>query len=230
MTDVKDVSQEKAAHYEKRARRVIENLQRRGMNGVYVPDRPAALAAVMDMIPAEAVVARGDSMSADQVGVIPEIIKRNQNKLIDPFSIEWDKEEERYKLERESFFADILVVGANAITLDGQLVSVDGNGNRVAATIYGPKKVICVVGTNKIVKDTSEAVERVHQLAAPVNVRRFVTTRNPKMADLPCVKTGFCVDCRHEWRICNYTVIISGAMPQHKGRINVVIVGEELGI
>jgi hypothetical protein len=82
MIDAKDVSQEKAAHYEKRARRVIENLQRRGMNGLYVPDRPAALAAVMDMIPLGAVVARGDSMSADQVGVIPEIIKRNQNKLL----------------------------------------------------------------------------------------------------------------------------------------------------
>ena len=122
------------------------------------------------------------------------------------------------------------MVGANAITLDGQLVSVDGNGNRVAVTIYGPKKVICVVDTNKIVKDTAEAIERVHQLAAPVNARRFVRKRNPKLADLPCVKTGVCVDCRHEWRLCNYTVIISGAMPQHKGRINVVIVGEELGM
>jgi len=140
------------------------------------------------------------------------------------------KEEERYRLERESFFADILVVGANAITLDGQLLSVDGNGNRVAATIYGPKKVICVVGINKIVKDTAAAIERVHDLAAPVNAGRFVRIRNPKMADLPCVRTGVCVDCRHEWRICNYTIIISGAMPQHKGRINVVIVGEELGI
>ena len=230
MVNEVNISQEKAIYYEKRAQRVIDNLQKRGMNGQYVSNRQAALSAVMDMIPAGVVVARGDSMSVDQVGVISELKKRNQNKLIDPFSVEWSHEEERYRLERESFFADILVVSTNAITLDGKLVSIDGNGNRVAAMIYGPKKVIVVAGVNKIVKDATEALERIHQFAAPLNAERFIKKRNPKLADLPCVKTGVCVDCRHELRICNYTMIIEGAMPQHKGRVNVVLVGEELGI
>ncbi|MFC1942675.1 lactate utilization protein [Chloroflexota bacterium] len=231
MSDVTGVSREKAMLYEQRAKKVIESLQKRGMIGQYAPDSQAALSAVMDMIPAGVVVARGDSMSVDQVGVIPEIIKRNQNKMIDPFSLEWGKEEERYQMERETFFADILVVSTNAITLDGKLVNIDGNGNRVAAMTYGPKKVICVVGINKIVQDVNEALDRIHQFAAPVNARRFIlNNRNPKMADLPCIRTGSCIDCSHELRICNYTVIIEGAMPQHKGRINVVIVGEELGI
>ncbi len=200
------------------------------MNGQYVPNRQEALKAALNMIPPGPVVARGDSISVEQVGIIPEIMKRNQNKVIDPFSVPWNQEEERYRLERESFFADILVVSVNAITLDGRLLSIDGNGNRVAATIYGPKKVICVVGVNKIVKDVKEALERIHQYAARVNAMRFIRLRNPTLAELPCIKTGNCVDCTHEKRICNYTMIIEGAMPQHRGRINVVLVGEELGI
>ncbi len=119
----------------------------------------------------------------------------------------------------------------SAITLDGRLVSIDGNGNRVAAMIYGPRKVICVVGVNKIVKDVDEALERIHHYAAPINNKRhYLNNHVPEFIDLPCVKTGTCVDCKHPFRVCNYTMIIEGAMPQHRGRINVVLVGEELGI
>lgn len=235
MVEETDIRQEIAIFYEQRARKVIDSLQKRGMNGQYASNRHEALSAILNMIPPGVVVARGDSMSVNQVGVISALIERNQNQLIDPFKIDangrWGKAEERYRLERESFFADILVVGTNAITLDGKLVNIDGNGNRVAAMIYGPEKVIIIVGINKIAKDVTEALERIHQFAAPLNAKRhYMKNRFPNFVDLPCVKTGICIDCRHEWRICNYTVIIEGAMPQHKGRINVVIVGEELGI
>jgi len=123
------------------------------------------------------------------------------------------------------------LTGTNAITLDGKLVNIDGVGNRVAAMIFGPKKVIVVAGINKIVSDVNEALERIRGFAAPMNAKRhYLKHQQPELGDLPCVQTGSCVDCRHDWRICNYTVIIEGAMIGQKGRINVVLVGEELGL
>jgi hypothetical protein len=236
MIDESDIGQERAFFYQQRAQKVIENLKKRRMNGQYASSRHEALSAVLDMIPPGAVVARGDSISLDQIGLISEILKRNQNALIDPFKVDADghwaeAEWERQRMIRETFFADILVTGTNAITLDGKLVNIDGHGNRVAAMIFGPGKVILVAGINKIVKDVAEALERIHQFAAPINAKRhYLKHHIENFGDLPCVKTGGCVDCRHEWRICNYDVIIEGAMPRHKGRINVVLVGEELGI
>jgi hypothetical protein len=88
-----------------------------------------------------------------------------------------------------------------------------------------------VVGVNKIVKDVDAALERIHQYAAPVNAKRHALKHHAEnFGNLPCVKTGSCIECRSEWKICNYTVIIDGALPKHKGRINVVLVDEELGI
>lgn len=235
MVDETDISQEKAFYYQQRSRKVIENLQKRKMSGQYFPNRREALSNVMNMIPPGTVVARGDSISVEEIGLISELQKRNQNALIDPFRTDangaWPDEQERQKMMRETFFADIFITGTNAITLDGRLVNIDGHGNRVAAMIFGPAKVILVVGANKIVKDMEEALERIHQFTAPVNATRHALKhRSANLAELPCVKTGGCIDCRHDWRICNYTVIIDGAMPSHKGRINVVLVGEELGI
>ena len=234
MIDETDISQERAFYSEQRARKVIENLQKRHMNGQYVPNRQEALSAVLNMIPPGAVVARGDSISLDQIGILPELLKRNQNRILDPFATDtdglWIEAEARQKMMRECFFADIMLTGTNAITLDGKLVNIDGSGNRVAAMIFGPSKVIVVAGINKIVKDVNEALERIHHFTAPVNARRHALKHNRNFLELPCVKTGSCVECRHDWRICNHTVITEGAMPRHAGRINVVLVGEELGI
>jgi hypothetical protein len=235
VADESDISREKAIFNEQKARRVIDNLQKRKMNGQYCANKPEALAAVMNMIAPGAVVARGDSISLDQIGFPAEIARRGQNAVIDPFTTNeqgfWPHEADRQKMMRETFFADVFITGTNAITLDGRLVNVDGHGNRVSAMIFGPQKVILVIGVNKIVKDLDEAMERIHQYAAPVNARRhFEKHHSEGLGNLPCVKTGFCADCRNEWRICNYTVIIDGAMPAHQGRINVVLVGEELGL
>lgn len=235
MIDERDISQEKAFYYKQRAQRVIENLEKRRMKGYYAASRQEALSLIMDLIPAGAVVARGDSITLDQIGLVEAILKRGQNTLINPFQIDeegyWIKPEERLQMMRESFFADILVTGTNAISLDGKLVNIDGAGNRVAAMIFGPEKVILAVGVNKIVKDTEEGLQRIHQYAAPLNAKRHnLKHHDSLLAELPCVRTGVCADCRHEMRICNYTVIIDGAMPQHQGRINVVLIGEELGI
>jgi hypothetical protein len=206
MIDETDIGREKADYYQQRAQQVIKNLQKRHMNGQYVPDRFQALTVVMDMIPSGAVVARGDSISLDQIGFLTEIKKRNQNKLIDPFKTDpnghWaDDRDTRDIIMKESFFADIFVTGTNAITLDGKLVNIDGYGNRVAAMIYGPAKVILVIGANKIVKNVDDALERIHQYTAPVNAKRhYLKHHDENFTDLPCVKTGVCIDGRHEWK------------------------------
>jgi hypothetical protein len=236
MIDETDISQEKKWLHEQRARTVIKNLQKRNLNGQYVSGLQEALSAVLEMIPPGVIVARGDSVSFDQVGIIPELIKRDQNRLIDPFRRDADGfyaagVDERWRMHRETFFADIFLTGTNAITLDGKLVNIDGLGNRVSAMIFGPKKVIVVAGVNKIVKDVNEALERIHGVAAPMNARRhYLKHQRPEFGDIPCVRTGSCIDCSHDWRICRYTVIIEGALVRDKGRINVVLVGDELGL
>jgi hypothetical protein len=235
MVDETDIREEKAYYYQQRALKVIENLQKRKMNGHYVADKKEALDIVMGLIPPGAVVARGDGITLDQIDFLNAIAARNENTVIDPFKTDaegnWAQDSERQRMFRETFFADIFITGTNAITLDGKLVNIDGSGNRVAAMIFGPGKVIIVVGANKIVKDVETGLERIHQIAAPLNARRhYLKHHTEAFANLPCVKTGSCADCKHDWRICNYTVIIDGAMPQHHGRIEVVIVGEELGI
>jgi len=237
MIDETDISQEKGWFYEERARTVIKNLQKGNISGQYVPSREEALTAILGMIPSGAVVARADSISLDQVGIIPELIKRNQNRLIDPLERNADgfyiiaELKDRLRIAREVFSADIFLVGTNAITLDGKLVNIDGWGNRVSAMIFGPEKVIVVVGVNKIVRDVNEALERIHHFAAPMNAKRhYLKHHRAEYGDLACVRTGDCVDCNHGLRICRYTVIIEGTMIREKGRINVVLVGEELGI
>ncbi|MFC1940898.1 lactate utilization protein [Chloroflexota bacterium] len=236
MVDETDMSVEQKWLDEKRAEITIENLQRRNINAQYTATRGEALDAVLEMIPPGASVARGDSVSVDQVGIIPGLIKRKQNAVNDP--LEWDEDgyhvygvEERRQLEREAFLADVFLAGSNAVTMDGKLVNVDHTGNRVAAMIFGPRKVILVIGVNKIVKDVDEALERIHHVAAPMNAKRHALKHHyEELGELPCVKMGRCVDCNHELRICRFTVIIEGSPLRDKGRINVVLVGEELGI
>ena len=236
MIDENDISQEEKWFHEERAKTAVASLNRRDINAQYVTGRQEALSAVLEMIPEGAKVVRGDSMSVDQVGVIEELTKRNKNTIVDPFARDTEGHplqnwEERTRMFREAFTSQIFITGTNAVTLDGKLVSVDGLGNRVAATIYGPEKVILVAGVNKIVKDVHEALERIRNFAAPVNAKRhYLKHHRPEFGDLPCVRTGKCADCNHEWRICNNTVIIEGSWARAKGRINVVLVGEVLGI
>jgi len=234
--DEMDISEERKWLYQEYAKTVVANLQKRNMNAQYVSSRQEALSAVLEMIPEGVTVVRGDSVSLDQIGVIAELRKRNQNKVLDPFVTgadgSWSIErEQRERMHREAFSAGVFLTGTNAVTLDGKLVSTDGHGNRVSAMIFGPEKVIIVVGVNKIVKDVNQALERIREFCAPVNARRhYLKHHRVEFGDLPCVKTGRCVDCKHDWRICHYTVIIEGSMIREKGRINVVLVGEELGI
>lgn len=233
---VEDTSQVEQWRFEELARIAVASLQRRRTNALYVPDRQAALAVLLEMVPPGVVVGRGDSLTLEQVGILPALKKDNRNKVLDTAERDAEghwalKPEDRARMQREAFFADVFLTGTNAVTLDGKLVNCDGMGNRVAPMIFGPKKVIVVVGANKIVKDLDEALERIRQLCAPVVAWQHVHKHGmTEFGDLPCVRTGRCIDCNAEWRVCRNTVIIEGTYARVKGRMNVVIVGEKLGI
>lgn len=236
MVDETNMSEEMTWFHEQRAHLAVNNLAKRNINAHFVKDRQEAKSLLLKMIPSGAFIARADSVSLDQIDIVPELKKRNANRYLYP--LERDAEgyflhdvEQRKKLERETFSADVFLTGTNAVTIDGKLVNIDGHGNRVAAMIAGPAKAIIVVGINKIVQNVDEALDRIRQICAPINAKRHVLKHHStNFSNLPCVKTGKCSDCAHEWRICRYTVIIEGAMYADKDRLNVIIVGEELGI
>ena len=236
MVDEMGLSLEQQRLGEERANIVAKNLRRRHINVQYFASRKEALDAILKMIPPGAKVARGDSLSVDQIGVIPELIRLRQNTIIDPYRRDTDgyyidSAEARRQMQREAFLTDVFLSGTNAVTLDGKLVNVDMLGNRVAAMLFGPKKVILVAGVNKIVNDVNEAMERIRQVAAPGNAQRhYLKHHYEEFANLPCVKTGRCVNCSHDFRICSFTVIIESTALRDQGRINLMLVGEELGI
>lgn len=236
--DETDLSQEMGWYYEQRAKTAVKNLKRRNIDAQYVPNRHQALATIMDMIPEGTVVGTGDSVTLIEIGIFAALELRNRNTILNPFA----RDEEGYfrvdggavlEIMRQVLTSDVYLMSANAITLDGKLVDTDGLGNRVAAMIFGPKKVIVIAGANKIVKDVEEAIHRIRNVAAPINAKRHQLKHHMDYyGELPCVKIGACVDCYHARRCCHYTVIVEGQgiRDPEKGRTSVIIVGEELGI
>ena len=204
---------------EKVARKIIKNLEKRRMAGSYSASAVKAKEEIIDMIPQGATVFRCGSMSAVGMGLWDSIAALPEVTLIDPYRPELSPEE-AMELRRRGLTADVMIASTNAITLDGRLVNLDGMGNRVAAMAFGPKKVILVVGMNKVAPDLESAVARVKHYAAPVNNIRYGLKN-------PCVETGLCSDCKTPQRICNMWSIIEGHMI--KDRIHVKLVGENLG-
>ncbi|MFC1533838.1 lactate utilization protein [Thermodesulfobacteriota bacterium] len=220
---------------EERAGAVVKNLQKRNINAHFVSTQQEARKKILDMIPTGAVVSRGSSITIDKLEIFPKLVKRNKNRIIDPYIKTSEgkppSSEERWHVQREALLCDVFLTSTNAVTMDGKLVNTDGRGNRVAAMIFGPKKIIMVAGINKIVKDENEARERIHNVAAPMtSMRNYLRFNDQEIGNLPCVKTGQCVDCNNNFRGCNYTLIIEHVMILDKDRIHVVLVGEELGL
>jgi hypothetical protein len=201
------------------AEKIIKNLEKRRMTGSYAPSAAKAKKEIIDMIPQGATVFRCGSMTTVGMGLWETISALPGVDLIDPYRPELSPEE-GLELRRRGLLADVMIASTNAITLDGRLVNLDGMGNRVAAMAFGPKKVILVVGMNKVAPDLESAVARVKHYAAPVNSIRF-------KVKTPCVETGLCQDCRSAQRICNMWSTIEGHMV--KDRIHVKLIGENLG-
>ena len=208
-------------YYERLTLRILDSLKRNNLDGFYFKTGKEAREKVLSMIPRGASVGMAGSLTLKEIGLMDELI-----------SGEWEvfnqylpglSPEESLRIRKEGIYADYFLAGTNAITLKGELINISGMGNKIAGLAYG-KKVIIVAGVNKIVRDVKEGIERTRNLAAVMNARRLD-------CNTPCKETGFCdYDlCRPpEYdRICNQTLVIEGE--REKGRITVILVGEELG-
>jgi hypothetical protein len=204
---------------EKVAITIIKSLEKRKMAGSFAAKAESARDEVLEMIPSGSTVFRCGSMTALGMGLWDALEANPEVTVIDPYRPELSPEE-AMELRRQGLLADFMIASSNAITLDGRLVNLDGMGNRVAAMAFGPKKVILVVGMNKVAPDLETAVARVKHYAAPVNSVRYGMKN-------PCTETGLCADCRSPQRICNMWSTIEGHMI--KDRIHVKLVGENLG-
>jgi hypothetical protein len=208
---------------EKWANRIIKNLKINFMNGYYFPSAEEALPKIIEHIPQGAVVGLGDSITLRQIGVVAALEKGNY-RLLNPWTL--NDMSQKIEMQRQILTSDVYLVGTNAITLNGELVNVDGRGNRVAALIFGPKKVLVVVGVNKIVRDIEEGFNRVKSIAGPANSKRH---KFPKGKQPPCAITGFCSDCKPPLTICCALTVVRGQRVD-KERITVFIIGEEFGL
>ena len=207
----------KELYCEKRGKLLVKNLISRHFDAYYCANKEEALKKALELIPDGASVGWGGVMSAVEIGLLDAIRGGNYTVLDRDTASSPD---ERFKIEMECMGADVFLTGANAMSLDGQMVSIDGNGNRVAAIIYGPKKVLVLVGMNKVCDTIESAVQRARTVAAPINMQRF-------MKDTPCAITGTCGDCKSEGCICNQILITRHCRPA--GRIQFLVVGEDLG-
>ena len=212
------MSDMKRKYYEKRAQVLIKNLESRHFEAYYCATKAEALEKALSLIPEEATVSWGGAMSAEQIGLMDSVRSGNY-KVIDRATCK--TQEEKDQAAMDALRADVFLTGANGISLDGQMVNIDGTGNRVAAIIYGPKTVLVIAGMNKVEDTLDAAMNRARTVAAPMNQQRFGFNN-------PCTVTGSCADCKSVQCICNQIVITRHCRPV--GRIKFILVGGELGL
>ena len=196
------------------AETVIKGLESRNMSGYYAATAEEALKKALELIPKGSSVTMGGCMSAQEIDLVDELKKGDYN-FIDRYA-----EEDQRAAMLKAYDVDVYLASANAMTDDGVLVNIDGNSNRVSAIAYGPKKVVFIVGMNKVCGDVDHAMKRARNVAAPINVQRFGLKT-------PCAATGKCMDCKSPDTICCQFMITRYS--RHAGRIHVILVGEPLG-
>lgn len=202
----------------KRVDKIISALEKNNMDGYFVDDEEEAIAKIKEICHDGETVAVGGSESLSEVGVL-DLLRSGKYNFLDRYE-KGLTPEEMENIYRKTFFADTFFTGSNAITEEGFLYNVDGRGNRVAPMLYGPKKVVVVIGINKIVSNLEEAEIRMQKIAAPANCVRLNKTN-------PCTVTGECMNCSSKTRICNLYTVIKRQLT--KGRISVIIVNKQLG-
>ena len=202
---------------EKLAAKMIKNLKRRNFEACYFATSAEAVKAVSAMIPDGSSVTWGGSMTIRDMGLTKVLHERNL-KVLD--RDEAATRDEAQQIYREAFSCDYYLSSVNAISEDGVIVNIDGNGNRVAAITFGPKHVIFVVGLNKVTQDVQSALARARSTASPINAARFDIKT-------PCQVDGICHNCNSPESICNYIHFMRNSHPA--GRHTVVLVGKDLG-
>ena len=204
-------------YYRKAASTVIKNLKKRNMDGIYFETAMEAVKKISSMLKEGSSVSWGGSMTLQEIG-ITNVLKNGQFKVFDRGDAKTPQEAE--DIYYKALGADYYFMSSNAITKDGVLVNIDGRGNRLAALIYGPKKIFVIAGMNKLVADEHAGLKRIRTIASPKNTQRLEK-------NTPCRKTGFCEDCLSPDSICSHTVITRRSMV--KDRICVILIGESLG-
>ena len=195
------------------AQTVIRGLQSRNMSGYYAANKEEAKKQALELIPEGSRIAMGGCMSAHEIGLIEALEAGNYNYI------------DRSKLDARAglmaaYDADVFLSSANAITSDGIMVNIDGNSNRVSCIAQGPRKVVFIVGLNKVCDDLDGAMKRARNVAAPSNAQRFDIKT-------PCRETGKCFDCKSPDTICCQFLITRYS--RHTDRIHVILVNENLG-
>lgn len=212
MADVKKM------YYENRGKILVKNLKSRHFDAYYCATREEALEKALELIPEGSTVGWGGAMSCQQIGLM-DALKQGNYRAMDRDLAETPQEREA--MMKQMLFTNVFLTGANGLSLDGQMVNIDGTGNRVAAICYGPDSVIVVAGMNKVEDNLEAAVNRARTVAAPMNNQRFDN-------DNPCKTTAACGNCKNLKCICNQIVITRHCRPQ--GRIKFILVGEDLGM
>lgn len=208
----------KEMYYEKRGQILVKNLRSRHFEAYYCANQEEALKKALELIPEGSSVGWGGTMTATGIGLMEALHAGNYRPM--------DRDrcatpEEREQLQREMFFADAFITGANALSLDGQMVNIDGTGNRLAPIVYGPGMVLVIAGMNKVADTLDAAMNRARTVAAPMNKQRFEALQTP------CAITGTCADCKSPQSICNQILITRNCRPA--GRIKFILIGEDLG-
>lgn len=196
------------------AQTVIKGLKSRNMSGYYAASREEALRTALELIPEGSSVTMGGAMSAHEIGLV-DALKKGNYQFIDR-----DAYTDKRAAMLAAYDADVFLSSANAITSDGVMVNIDGNSNRVSAIAQGPKKVIFIVGMNKVCGDIDGAIKRARNVAAPINAQRFGLST-------PCSKTGACMNCKSPDTICCQILITRYS--RHADRIHVILVNDSLG-
>ena len=202
---------------ERLAERMIKSLERRNMETFYCPTAKEAVEKVSELIADGSSVTWGGSMTIRDMGIPKALKDRGTLQVLDRDEVTDRKEV--VKIYERAFTADVYLSSANAISEDGVIVNIDGNGNRVAAITWGPKKVIFIIGLNKVAQTVEAALSRVRGTASPINAARFDIKT-------PCQTDGLCHNCNSSDSICNYVHFLRNSP---KGRHIVVLVGESLG-
>ena len=205
----------KKEYYKLLSQRVIKGLEKRNMEGYYAENKEDAVKIVLSLMEEGSTVTWGGTMTLEEIG-----LKERLDKYVVYDRTKADSPEKADEICRKAFTCDNYIMSTNAITYDGELMNIDGMGNRVSALIYGPKNVIIIAGVNKITDNAESAYKRARSYASVPNVIRL--DRNT-----PCKATGICHDCTSPDCICCQVVMTR--FSRIKGRIKVVLVGEELG-
>ena len=252
-----DITSELGSHFEHQCGLMADAFGKRRINFHPIYSKDGVNAFINQFIkchPIE-IIAFSDSVTLHQCGVYENIYERFSDKeIINPFERTTDGKykvfadqpagqklnlprDEYYRRMgevvermRQTLLSDCLIIGANAITLKGEIISIDGSGNRVSGMFFGPKHVIIVVGRNKICLDEAEALKRIRNVAAPLNYIRHINKHHNRYDELPCVLKGKCFDCSHERSACRKIAIMRGEVEFNADRTHLLVVNDDLGL